>query len=324
MPVTLRAIESVFIGGETRCAAGLPPVRARLSQGGEAVLHDPNGEHCVGQMYAQIYRLERPRHALPVMFWHGGGMTGANWESTPDGRPGWLWRTLEQGFDVIVCDAVERGRASWAMPALYGSEPLFRTHGEGWFMFRMGPREGYAAAPAARRPFPGQRFPVAAFESFARSWVPRWAGQEAATLDAYGSLLARVGPVLLVAHSQGGGLALAAACRHAGSIRALALLEPSGAPQDPDWPAQLPPHLVMWGDHMTDHPVWCRYRETVAQHGRAVRAHGGTWAEIDLPAEGICGNSHFPMMDDNSDALCERVLQWLAAQVSRRSPESRK
>jgi hypothetical protein len=34
---------------------------------------------------------------------------------------------------------------------------------------------------------------------------------------------------------------------------------------------------------------------------------------LDLPAEGIRGNSHNPMMDTNSDEVAGLILDWLAA-----------
>jgi hypothetical protein len=65
--------------------------------------------------------------SLPVLLWHGGGMTGFTWETTPDGRPGWLWRFLQAGYEVMVSDAVERGRSSWAMfPQVYKEAAVFR------------------------------------------------------------------------------------------------------------------------------------------------------------------------------------------------------
>ena len=66
---------------------GLPP-RARVStRGGPVHPIDPNGEIMVGQMYVQYVRLAAPRSPVPLLMWHGGGMTGVNWETTPDGRP---------------------------------------------------------------------------------------------------------------------------------------------------------------------------------------------------------------------------------------------
>jgi hypothetical protein len=41
--------------------------------------------------------------------WHGGGLTGVTYETTPDGREGWLNLFVRKGWDVYVSDAVERG-----------------------------------------------------------------------------------------------------------------------------------------------------------------------------------------------------------------------
>jgi hypothetical protein len=32
---------------------------------------------------------------------------------------------------------------------------------------------------------------------------------------------------------------------------------------------------------------------------------------LDLPAKGVLGNSHFPMMDSNSDEVFRDVAAWL-------------
>ena len=113
-------------------------------------------------------------------------MTGAQWESTPDGRQGWLWRLLQSGYDVFVADAPERGRASWAMsPQVYDTAPIFRSKEEAWQLFRIGPADGYAPAGQARRAYPGQQFPEDAFDTFAKQFVPRWLNHDAMALDAY-------------------------------------------------------------------------------------------------------------------------------------------
>ena len=36
-------------------------------------------------MYVQYVRLAEPRSPVPLLMWHDGGMTGVNWETTPDG-----------------------------------------------------------------------------------------------------------------------------------------------------------------------------------------------------------------------------------------------
>jgi hypothetical protein len=52
-------------------------------------------------------------------------MTGACWEATPDGRPGWLTVFLRARLPVDVLDNVERGRAGWCcLPDVWDGEPV--------------------------------------------------------------------------------------------------------------------------------------------------------------------------------------------------------
>lgn len=313
-PLCLQEIRSFFVGGAIHTLHGLPVEQRRFAQNGPARSVDPNGDHMSGQMYVQAYLQAKPTRRVPLLLWHGGGMTGANWETTPDGRPGWLAFFLRAGFDVYVSDAVERGRAGWARwPEIYAEPPLHRSLDEGWDMFRIGPREGYATTAGMRRPHEGQQFPVESFDTFAAQWVPRWADHEAMTLAAYDALLQQVGPCIVLGHSQGGGFALEAVRRRPRQVAAVVAVEPSGAPQTShaEDMSALPPHLYVWGDRIADHPVWRRYRANVDAHAAAVRATGVRSDLCDLPGEGIRGNSHFPMMDRNSDAVAARVLRWI-------------
>lgn len=325
----LRAIRSFFVGGTIRQLRGLPEEMRRFAQNGLPRPVDPNGDHVTGQMYVQAYLQARPRQPLPVLLWHGGGMTGANWESTPDGRPGWLTRFLQAGFDVYVSDAVERGRSSWSRwPEIYAEAPLFRSLQEGWDMFRIGPPGSYGSTAAERTAHPGQQFPVEAFDDFAAQWVPRWTGHDEITLHAYDALLQQIGDCIVVGHSQGGGFALEAVRRRPARVAAVVAVEPSGAPATAPMqaadaaPAGMPPHLVLWGDHLRHHPVWTGYRETVDGYARRL-ASAGVAAEVhDLPAWGMPGNSHFPMLDRNSDDVVHHVIDWLVRTTAARQPSA--
>jgi pimeloyl-ACP methyl ester carboxylesterase len=310
----IREIESFFVGGRDVTLSGLPVERRRMAQGGPPRLVDPNGDVVTGQMYAQLYRQMRPASPLPVLLWHGGGMSGACWETTPDGRPGWLSLLLRRGFDVCVSDAVERGRASWSRyPEIYAEAPVFRTKDEAWVQFRIGPEGGYAHAAAARVAFAPTLFPVEAFDGFAAQFVPRWSGHEAMTQAAYDALVARIGACVLVAHSQGCAFALQAAARAPALVRAVVLLEPSGAPQDA--PIGGPPVLVIWGDNIETSALWQRYRATAEAYLGRLRDAGRAVDVIDLPARGVRGNSHFLMMDRNSAEIAAMVGGWVAESV---------
>ncbi len=309
-PVLLKSLRSHFLGGREVAAGGLPVLQKQVVGNGAARAIDMNGSYCAGQLYVQEYRLAEPRHPHPVLLWHGGGMTGAQWESTPDGRQGWLWRLLQSGYDVFVADAPERGRASWAMyPQIYDAAPIFRYKEEAWQLFRIGPADGYAPAGQPRRAYPAQQFPDDAFDAFAKQFVPRWLAHDAMALDAYRQLLDLAGPCIVIGHSLGGGYATQLARECPGPIRAVVALEPTGTPERVDGP--LPPQLLVWGDHFDHNDTWRRYRAQTDAYWDALRRAGRRADVLDLPAAGIAGNSHFCMLDRNSDRIAELIVDWL-------------
>jgi len=292
--------------------------RERVSTpGGPVHPIDPNAEIMAHQMYVHYVRLAEPKNSVPLLMWHGGGMTGVNWETTPDGRPGWQMFFLRAGFDTYVSDAVERGRASWApFPQVYPDEPYFRTAKETWEeVFRFGPVGSWHADPVRRRTHSGLRFPAAQVEAFLCQSVPRWGCNNVATQRAYDALLQRFDDgVVILTHSQGGNFGMTAALHAPERTRAVISLEPSGAPDPSRQNARLlknVPHLFLWGDYLDKHPFWVESRKA-SERWRDALCDAGcdvTWCE--LPALGINGNSHALMSDDNSDALAGLVLDWL-------------
>lgn len=318
-PLAVDEIGSFHVGGRIVRLAGLP-LRERVSTpGGPVHRVDPNGEIVAGQMYVQYVRLAGIKAPAPLLMWHGGGMTGAAWETTPDGRPGWQMFFLRAGFDTYVSDAVERGRASFApFPQVYPEAPYFRTAKEAWEdIFRFGPAGSWHADPALRRPYSGLRFPVEAFEAFLAQFAPRWGCNDALTQVAYDALLRRLDPgVVILTHSQGGNFGLAAAIGAPERVRAVISLEPSGAP-DPAIgdAARLKgvPHLFMWGDNWSGSPFWVNSRPASERWRDALIAAGCDVTWIDLPARGVFGNSHALMAGDSSDEIAAIALDWLAA-----------
>lgn len=315
-PLQVAAIGGFHLGGQVRSLTGLPVREVQTAAGGPVRRLDPNGDFLVGQMYAQYVRLANPRARHPLMLWHGGGLAGTCWEDTPDGRPGWQSFFLRQGHDVWVSDAFERGRASWPrFPDFIQEEPLFRTLREAWLTFRFGPAAGWDLDPARRRPFEGMRFPVAALENLGRQAIPRWTTTNPQIQAAYDAYLQRVGPAVIVVHSQGCNFAFQAALNAPERVAAIVALEGSGAPD----PARAEmarirgvPILYVWGDYMDQGP-WPAFKRSVDRFMEAHRAAGGRGDVLDLPARGIRGNSHMLMHDDNSDAIAGLVQDWLAA-----------
>lgn len=314
--IALKAVRGFHLGNERVQVAGLPVKTVRAAATGPERRSDPNGSYPVGQLYVQHFQLHQPQARYPLLFWHGGGLTGACWEDTPDGRPGWHLHFMQRGYDTLVSDAVERGRAGWARyPEINPLEPEHRTVEQAWEQFRFGPEGGYVPGAPQQRGFPGQRFPVGSMEQFARQFVARWTNSTPATLRAYETLVRHAGPCVIIAHSQGGYFALEAARRLPDLVKALILLEPVAAPGPGGALGsryKAIPHLVIWGDYYSESPIWRQYRAGVQRYLDNMAAEGGCVSTMDLPSMGIHGNSHMLMMDDNSDQLATMVHDWLA------------
>jgi pimeloyl-ACP methyl ester carboxylesterase len=311
----VKEVGSFHVGGRTETLSGLPTKEIVFTADAPPIKVDPNGEFEVEQMYVQYVKLAQPKARVPLLMWHGGGLTGVTWETKPDGKPGWQQFFLNAGYDVYVSDAVERGRASWARyPEIFKSEPLFRTKKEAWELFRIGPSYEIGGKRVA---FEGQQFPIEAFDQFGKQGVPRWVTNDAATQSAYDALVQRVCPCIILVHSQGGNFGFNAALNAPDKIKALIAIEPSGAPD----PARADaaklkgvPHLIVWGDYMDKHAMWPRLLVNPNKWAEAIAAAGGKADTFDLPKMGVTGNTHMLMMDRNSDEVAKLINDWLGKQ----------
>jgi len=314
-PLVLSAMGSFHLAGREAVVAGKPVKEVTLVPGSVPVRVDPNGTYQVEQLYVH-YAIPVPlRGKSPLLLWHGGGLTGVTWESTPDGREGWQQFFLRQGWAVYVSDAVERGRAGWAMaPEITAGEPIFLTKADPWERFRIGAGPG---SYRTRTALPGTKFPVEAYDNFTRQLVPRWTTTDQAILAAYQAELAKVGPAVVLAHSQGGLFAFRAAQALPGQVRALVLIEPSGfGATTPEALAAIRhiPVLAVYGDFIAEDARWPQIRQRGLDFYARLRAAGGRVDVLDLPARGIPGNSHMMMMDRNNQDVARLVQDWLAAQ----------
>jgi pimeloyl-ACP methyl ester carboxylesterase len=312
----VKEVGSFHVGGRTETLSGLPTKEIVFSPGAPPIKVDPNGEFEVEQMYVQYVRLTQPKGRVPLLLWHGGGLSGVTWETKPDGNPGWQQFFLNAGYDTYVSDAVERGRASWARyPEIFKGEPFFRAKKEAWELFRIGPTYEVGGK---REAFEGQQFPIEAFDQFGKQCVPRWVTNDAATQKAYDALVQQVCPCVIVVHSQGGNFGFTAALNAPDKVKALIAIEPSAHRT----PAKVEAAKVK--GRAAPHRVGRFHRQAcgvgrvsppIRSSGRRrSRAPAATAETFDLPKMGIKGNTHMLMMDRNSDEIAKLVGAWIEKQ----------
>jgi pimeloyl-ACP methyl ester carboxylesterase len=313
--IVLRGMGSFHIGGRIAEVSGNPTREIVRVPGGPPSKLDPNGQFMVEQMYVQYFLPRNRRGRLPLLMWHGGGLTGVTYETTPDGREGWLNLFIRKGWDVYVSDAVERGRSGFASTDVWSSEPIFLNYADPFERFRIGDGEGsWSADPAKRRVLPGNQFPVEAYDNYMRQTVPRWLSTDQAAIDAYIALVDKVCPCVLLLHSQGGSFGLKVAEQRPEKVKAVIAVEAASAGTIGNAAAlRNTPILMLFGDYVEAHPRWAAYKKIDLEYAAAVRAAGGSVDVIDLPAIGIKGNSHMMMQDRNNAEIAEVIQRWLVA-----------
>ena len=82
---------------------------------------EPGKETMDGAMYVEVWVPKNIRHQYPVVFITGGGGQGAySLLQTPDGRPGWAYDFVNQGYTIYMMDYPGYGRSAF-VPGLDGN-----------------------------------------------------------------------------------------------------------------------------------------------------------------------------------------------------------
>jgi len=307
---------SLFVGGRIAEVSGKPVKEIVRVPGGPSSKLDPNGEYQVEQMYVQYFLPKERKGKLPLLMWHGGGLTGATYETTPDGREGWLNIFVRKGWDTYVSDAVERGRSGFASPDVWSGDPVFLTYADPFERFRIGDGEGsWNTDPTKRKILAGSQFPVEAYSDYMKQIVPRWLSTDEAVIRGYLDLVDKVCPCVLLAHSQGGSFAFKVAELRPEKVAAIVAVESASAGHLEKANALKDTKvLLVFGDFVDQHPRWVAYRKLDLEYAGAITRAGGKVDVINLPEVGIRGNSHMIMMDKNNQEVANLIQNWFSAQ----------
>ena len=303
---------SFHVGGRLATVQGKPVKEVVFTPGGAPAKIDPNGQYMVESMYVQYFTPSKVKAKYPILMWHGGGLTGVTYETTPDGREGWAHFFIRNGWKTYVSDAVERGRSGWASPDIWSSPPQFLPIENPWNRFRMGAKP-WSDDPAERAQYPDSQFPPEGYLNFMRQNVPRWTTTDEATLRAYTELVDKVGPCVVLVHSQAGQFGQKVAQARPDLVKALVLVEPAGF-GDPGKSDALKNTaiLTVYGDYIEQDARWPGMRKTQMALNERYRQAGAQVDVINLPEHGFKGNSHMLMMDRNNQQIAQLIHDWLA------------
>jgi len=67
--------------------------------------------HRVLPVPGALIKRHPPTERDPIVIFHGNGQTGTDWLQTPDGRAGWAYYLVKQGYVVYMVDYPARGRS---------------------------------------------------------------------------------------------------------------------------------------------------------------------------------------------------------------------
>jgi pimeloyl-ACP methyl ester carboxylesterase len=319
-PLVLESRGSFFVGGEVvhQSFVELGSVR-------------PADTVTVNQMFVEFMIAEGAQKPAVVMI-HGAGLSGHSYDTTPDGRMGWYEYFVRKSHPVYVVDQVGRARSGFnqatynnvgAGLAAPAEQPKIRRMGDhysAWMNFRFGPERGVA--------FPDSQFPVAAAAELSKQGIPDLDEPSllASNYDALATLSRKLGGAVLMGHSQSGAYPLEVALRYPDVVRAMIMVEPGSCNEDKLDDKQVAilakiPLLVVHGDHLSaptfvPGPGWQdRFDACERLIGRLRKANGHA-EMLHPPRNGIHGNSHLIMQDNNNLQIADLILGWLDRNIS--------
>ena len=198
----------------------------------------------INHMYVEYMVPAKKRKPYPIILVHGGLRTGTNFTRTLDGKEGWAQYFVRQGYAVYIVDQVGRGRSPIVEKA-YGPARMGDAKG---VLKRYAQQEEYKLWPQAHlhRKWPGgggmdDPWTIALSASQAVE-IENFHTQQELNRDALVALVDKIGPSIILGHSQAGAFLWPVADARPNAIKAILAIEPNGPPVRavdfvgaPDW-----------------------------------------------------------------------------------------
>jgi pimeloyl-ACP methyl ester carboxylesterase len=189
-------------------------------------------EYISGQMYVEVRIPARKTKPYPIIMVHGGTMSGTNFTGTPDGREGWAQYFVRQGYAVYVVDQPGRGRSGYLAAAYGPDRNVQRDNAASRYVAQEQFNEWPQAHLHTQWPGTGEPDDEATMQ-LASGQLPAIASftkQQFLNRDALVALLDKIGPSILMVHSQAGAFGWPVADARPDLVKAILAIEPNGPP----------------------------------------------------------------------------------------------
>jgi pimeloyl-ACP methyl ester carboxylesterase len=184
-----------------------------------------------GQAYVEFQVPAQQTHPYPVIMVHGGSQSGTNFTGTPDGREGWAQYFLRRGYAVYVVDQVGRGRAAYR-PEVYAAAASTAIP-QALQRFVTPEKENLWPQAKLHNQWPGRgELGDPTTDQFMASQLPSisdFAQQQKLNRAALVALLDRLGPSIVLTHSQSGAFGWPVVDDRPQLVKALVQVEPTGS-----------------------------------------------------------------------------------------------
>ena len=278
------------------------------------------GKVRINHIYATYQYPASQTFKYPVLFNPGGGHAARVYDTTPDGREGWLTMFVRDGFAVYGVDRVNSGRSGSDVCAINAARlgvlpaaqmPTINRYSAeaAWVEFRWGPKYGTW--------YEDTQFPKEALETYLSQLIPNFRDPQELqkSVSALSALLEKTGPAILQSWSSGGLIIYKTAIARPDLVKGVLALENSATAFDEISDDEVKritkvPMINVIADRTPDRVEGAR------KFQKRMQAAGGHFTVDPLPEAGIRGNGHTMMLEKNNKVIMDRMVKWLRATVN--------
>lgn len=295
-----------------------------------------------------LYQIPSNDNENPIVYLHGYRQSRMCWMTTPDGRDGFSTLFLKNGHSAFLVDQPRRGEAGMTteisedtdFDMWYGeikrsddedddeeeydlpeTATKYQPADQSWYTY-------YRIGETFTKPNEKSQFPQGeeALNQFLRQATPNTGNYDKVIVSkAIGEVMTDVKRMtsqkaIVMAHAQGCSIAWDLSVEN---VSAIVAIEPITVPSTSSVQYQKlieaeVPIVIYFGDYITDGDeelasteYWQEVRENVIAFAEQYNEDGGDCTVVDLPEEGIKGNSHFMFQEQNNEKIADLIEKWL-------------